>query len=373
MIWIVFALMTGAAVLGASWPLLRSRKRPDGAASTIAFYKEQIAEIERDLARGQLPAAEAAGARTEAARRLLAASERSAVGGDVAPQTSGRRRAAAAAIVIAVPLAAFALYAQIGSPSEPDEPLIARAADPTRTGDLAAAVAKVEAHLIAHPEDGRGFKVIAPAYVRLGRFNEAVRAYDEALRLLGEDADTRADYGEALVAAAGGIVTGQARAAFDRALSEKADIPKARYYAALAIEQEGDKARAAQLYQKLLADAPPNAAWAPVVRDHLAGLSDASASAKVEAPPASEASAIATLDPEKRQEAIRGMVDRLAARLESNGDDPAGWLRLIRAYSVLQQMDKAKAALAKAREALNGNEGAERDLDALAKELGLEG
>jgi len=374
MIWIVFALMTGAAVLCAIWPLLRRRREGGAETRAIAFYKAQIVEIGRDVARGQLPAAEAAGARAEAARRLIAASERGAAPVEVATGATDRRRAAALAILIGIPVMTLALYGRLGSPDRPGEPLFARSADPAKMDDLGAAIAKIEAHLIAHPDDGRGFKVIAPAYMRLGRFGDAARAYGEALRLLGEDALTRADYGEALVATAGGIVTGEARAAFDRALDENADIPKARYYVALAVEQDGDKPRAAQMYQKLLAEAPPKAPWAPVVRERLAALTGASPPvAKVEAPPAGEAAAIAALDPEQREAAIRGMVARLAARLESDGDDPEGWMRLIRAYSVLQETEKAKAALAKARQALNGNDTAKRGLDQLAKELGLEG
>ncbi len=110
------------------------------------------------------------------------------------------------------------------------------------------------------------------------------------------------------------------------------------------------------------------------MRERLAGLGESApaASAKVDAPPSQEAAAIASLSPEQRQTAIQGMVDRLAARLAAKGDDPEGWRRLIRAYAVLQEQDKAKEALAKARAALDGDDAAKRDLDALAKELGLE-
>ena len=374
MIWVVFALITGAAALGALWPLLRRRSRPEGDARTVAFYKAQIAEIERDVGRGQLPEAEAVGARVEAARRLIAASERANSGVESAKGEDLRRRAAALIILIGVPLVAFGLYGNLGSPTESDQPILARLSDPSRGDDLGAAVAKIEAHLIAHPNDGLGFKVVAPAYMRMARYDEAVRAYSEALRLLGDNPEMRTDYGEAQVAAAGGVVTADARTAFQRALTQKPDLPKTRYYVALAAEQDGDKPRAVDLYQKLLADAPPGAAWAPVVRQRLAGLNgtEPTSAAKVDAPPSEEAAAIASLDADQRQAAIRGMVDRLAARLESKGDDPQGWLRLIRAYTVLQEQDKAKAALAKARESLNGNDAAKRDLDALAKELGLE-
>jgi cytochrome c-type biogenesis protein CcmH len=374
MIWAIFVLMTGAAVLCALWPLARQRRKREGEARTLAFYRAQMVEIDRDVARGQLPEAEAAGARAEAARRLVAASERGAEKGVDDGGAAFRRRAAALFILIGVPLVALGLYARLGSPEEPDEPILARLRDPTRANDLNAAIARIEAHLIAHPDDGRGFKVVAPAYMRLARYDEAVKAYGEALRLLGESADSRADYGEAQVAAAGGVVTANARAAFQKALSETPGLPKARYYIALAAEQDGDKSRAADLYAKLLADAKPDAPWAPAVRQRLAALQapGAAPSAKVDAPPGEEAAAIASLAPDQRVTAIRGMVDRLAARLETKGDDPEGWLRLIRAYAVLQENDKAKAALAKAREALNGDDAARRNLDALAKELGLE-
>ena len=371
MIWVVFALMTGAAVLCALWPLARKRASAEGETRAVAFYKAQIAEIDRDVARGQLPQAEAEGARIEASRRLIAASERAERGGGAARPAP--RLAAALLILIGVPLVAFGLYGRYGNPGEPDEPIAARLNDPAHGDDLQAAVAKIESHLLTHPNDGVGFKVIAPAYLRMGRFDDAVKAYGQALRLLGDSPELRADYGEALVAAANGVVTADARVAFQQALAKDPRSAKARYYLALAAEQDGDKQCAGETYKALLAESP-NAPWAPTVRMRLAALGEMApaATAKIAAPPKEEAAAIASLSPEQRQAAIHGMVDRLAARLAAKGDDPAGWLRLIRAYSVLQEQDKAKAALAKAREALNGDAAAKRDLDALAKELGLE-
>jgi len=369
MLWVAFALMTGAAVLCALWPLSRRRSGPQGQARAIAFHKAQLAEIDRDVERGQLPPGEAAGARAEAARRLIAASEaaKSAAPGDGRP--SVRARAAAAVIIaVVVPGVALGLYARIGSPNLPDQPILSRAADPAKSDDIDAALAKVEAHLIAHPDDGLGFKVIAPVYMHLGRFDDAAKAYGEALRLLGEDAPLRADYGEALTAAAGGIVTAQARAAFEQALAKQGDSPKARYYLGLAAEQEGDKAKAIALYEKLAEDAPGDAPWLGVLRERLAALKGAAAGA---APDADAAAAVAALDPDAQQAAIRGMVERLAARLAQNGDDAQGWLRLIRAYCVLHETDKARQAMAQARKAMAGDAAAGRDLDALAREFGL--
>ena len=363
MLWVAFALMTGAAILCALWPLSRGRSAPQGQARAIAFHKAQLAEIDRDVERGQLPPGEAAGARAEAARRLIAASDAA----NATPGAGGarsRRRAAVVIIFLVVPAVTLGLYSRFGSPNLPDQPLLARAADFANTGDLGAALAKIEAHLIADPNDGRGFAVVAPVYMHLSRFDEAAKAYETALRLQGEDARMRADYGEALTAAAGGIVTAQARAAFEQALAKQSDLSKARYYIGLAAEQDGDKPKAIALYRKLLDDAPASARWRAIVRERLVALG---------APPAAagEAAAIAALDPEAQQAAIRGMVENLAARLAQNGGDAQDWLRLIRAYCVLHDTDKARDAMARARKALAGNETAARDLDALAQEFGL--
>ncbi|MCK5550734.1 MAG: hypothetical protein KAI41_09390 [Hyphomicrobiaceae bacterium] len=65
------------------------------------------------------------------------------------------------------------------------------------------------------------------------------------------------------------------------------------------------------------------------------------------------------------------MVQRLATRLEQNGDDLPGWLRLVRAHTVLGRKDKAEKALARAKSQFAGNTQAIEQLDALAAELGL--
>jgi cytochrome c-type biogenesis protein CcmH len=367
MLWVAFAFMTGAAILCALWPLSRRRSGLEGDARAIAFHKAQLAEIDRDVDRGQLPPGEAAGARAEAARRLIAASDAAKAGQSAGDgRASIRARAAVVIVFVVIPAVTFGLYFRLGSPGLPDQPILARAGDPAGINDLGAALAKIEAHLIANPADGRGFKVVAPVYMRLGRFEEAARAYGEALRLLGEDAPTRADYGEALTAAAGGIVTAQARAAFEQALTDRSDLPKARYYIGLAAEQEGDKPKATTIYQKLLADRPGDAPWLAIVRQHLAGLDGAPAAAAN-----GEAAAIAALDPDAQQAAIRAMVARLADRLAQNGGDAQGWQRLIRAYGVLHETDKARDALTRARKAMAGDEAANHGLDALAQELGL--
>ena len=262
MVWFVLAGMAACVVLAAVWPLLRrsSSMKADPGLNEAAFYKAQLDEIKRDVERGLLPQGEAESARAEAARQLIAV----ASDPPQAPPPGGRLTRLAAAILIAVglPAVAFPLYARLGQPSIPDEPLASRKPALETPGGIEAAIAAVEAHLAAKPDDGQGWAVIAPVYMRLERYADAAHAYAEALRILGEDPLRRAAYGEALVAAAGGVVTADAHKAFDRALTEKPGQPEARYYLALAAEQDGKKADAIQDYQSLLAEFAPRGALA---------------------------------------------------------------------------------------------------------------
>jgi cytochrome c-type biogenesis protein CcmH len=358
MVWFVLAGMAALAVLAALWPLLRPSPaaKADPAANEAAFYKAQLEEIRRDVERGLLPQGEAESARAEAARRLIAASDAS----EAPPPARRTRLAAAALIAVGLPAVAFSLYARLGQPMLPDEPLASRKVAPQSNGGIEAAVAAVEARLVTNPDDGKGWAVIAPVYMRLERYAEAAHAYAEALRLLGEEPLRRAAYGEALVAAAGGVVTDDARQAFDRALTDQPGQPQARYYLALAAEQDGKKADAIKDYQSLLADSAPDARWRSMVNAHLAALTGAPA-------PATDAAAI----PEAQRPMIEGMVSKLATRLASNGGDVDEWSRLIRAYTVLHEADKAKAALVDAHKALASDANAVASLDALARNLGL--
>jgi cytochrome c-type biogenesis protein CcmH len=366
MVWFVLAGMAAFAVLAALWPVLRpssSSANADAASNEAQFYKAQLEEIKRDVERGLLPQGEAESARAEAARRLIAAGSGAR---QAAPRAAPRNRLAAAVLIaIGLPAIAFPLYALLGQPQMPDEPLGSRKGATETTGEIEAAVAAVEARLIAKPDDGKGWAVIAPVYMRLERYADASHAYSEALRLLGEDPMRRAAYGEALVTAAGGVVTDEARETFDRALAEQPGQPQARFYLALGAEQDGKRADAVGAYESLLADSPPNAPWRTVVNARLAALKGETAPQEV------SAGASPAAIPAAQRPMIEGMVIRLATRLASSGGSVDEWLRLIRAYAVLHQADKAKAALADARKALQPDVNAVASLDALARDLGL--
>ena len=337
--------------------------KPDSAANEAEFYKAQLEEIRRDVDRGLLPQGEAESARAEAARRLIATASKPS---ETPPPARRTRLAAATLIAVGLPAVAFSLYSRLGQPMLPDEPLASRKVAPqTMTSDIGAAVAAVEARLIAKPDDGKGWAVIAPVYMRFERYGDAAHAYSEALRILGEDAPRRAAYGEALVAAAGGVVTHEARQAFDRAVADQPGQPQARYYLALAAEQDGKKADAIRDYESLLADSPPDALWRSAVNVRLAALKGEPA------PTEPGAGSSAAVIPDAQRPMIEGMVSKLATRLASNGGGVDEWSRLIRAYTVLHEGDKAKAALVSARKALAPDTNAVASLDALARNLGL--
>jgi cytochrome c-type biogenesis protein CcmH len=211
--------------------------------------------------------------------------------------------------------------------------------------------------------------VLAPVLARLGRYDEAVRAYHNSITYNGDNAALRADLGEALAAAAGGVVTSEAKAEFERAVAMNADEVKARYFLGLAAEQDGRGAEAASIWGAMLAKAPPDAPWRPVVQAALARVGGSSA------PALSDDAAAAAKDMSEadRGAMIRGMVERLASRLKQNGDDVEGWLRLVRAYMVMGDRDKAKGALTDARQAVANDAERLRQLNEGLKNLGLDG
>ncbi len=341
--WILMAVMTAVASLAVLAPL--GRRPADAEGSARSIYRDQLNELGREREQGLIGESEAEAARIELSRRLLKA-------GETPPKRERQGRAAIIAgfLVAAVllPIGAVGVYLHLGSPAAPDQPLASRetvAAD----ADIATLIGKVEQHLRDDPNDGAGWELLGPVYLKLGRFDDAVRAYGNALRILGSTADREALLGEALTSQAGGVVTVDAKAAFGRALALDPKNARAGFYAAVAAGQGGDRAAAIAAWTKLIGEAPADAAWLPVARAELQ---------KIENPaPGPDAAAIAdaaSKPPEQQQAMIEGMVARLADRLATAPEDVEGWARLFRAYMVLGKSDEASAALARARTALAG-------------------
>lgn len=210
MIWAVFALMTGAAALCVLLPLARARQARS--IDDADFYRSELAVIDRDVERGLISDADARATKAEAARRLLAAD---AAARQLTPSL-WRKRVAALSSIAMIGGVGLGLYAYLGHPNLPDQPLLARQSAPPDQTDIMTALAKIETHLAKDPDDGRGHEVIAPIYLRMGRYDDAVKSWTQAIRVLGSTPARETSLGEALVFAAKGTVTPEARAPMPR-------------------------------------------------------------------------------------------------------------------------------------------------------------
>jgi cytochrome c-type biogenesis protein CcmH len=385
-LWPILTLMTLGAVIAVWWPLAR-RQSSVRSGSDIAVYRDQLDEIDRDQAASRIGNVEAEAARVEVSRRLIAAAE-TAKARSVAPAAGPAgwyRRATLAAGIVLLPAGAGAVYLSLGSPGLVSVSMNAATGGQPLPAGIEHTVAEVETYMESNPRNGRGWELLAPVYLRLGRFDDAVRARRNALEIFGPDAAHLGDLGEAMVMASGGVVTAEAKSLFERANAADPEDVMAQYYLGLSAKQDGRRDEAEKRWHALVSRAGEGAEWLPLVKDALARIDEKGPSAVVAAPAsgaakaapkgpsAREVAAAAQLAPAERNGMIEGMVARLAQKMAENGADVEGWLRLIKAYSVLGERDKALAAAANARSALAGNSANLRRIGELAKELGLEG
>lgn len=358
-IWIILLAMTAAAVMMVLWPLSRHSVVRGQADPNVQFYRDQIAEIDRDRDRGVLLPAEAEAAKAEAGRRLLRATGMEDTAFAAVGEPALRRRRAVSTLALSVvPILAIAVYGAYGSPHIFDRPVADAPRPQAQAPDLAAAVSQIEGHLAQHPQDGRGWEVLAPVYIRMGRVDDAVKAYGTALRILGDDADRLSNYGEALVLSKNGLISAEAQAAFEKAAKLDSGAPKARFYLAQAAEQDGQTEKAKAAYAELLSISPADAPWTPLVKEQLARLGVPEPAAPAGAPQVGSGD-------------ILRMVSGLAERLETQGGSADEWARLMRSYAVLGQRDKAEAAAQRARQALAQDDAGLKTIESMARELKL--
>jgi cytochrome c-type biogenesis protein CcmH len=394
LLWVIFGGLTALVLFALLRPLTSGTAGDESrAAFDATVYRDQLGEVESDRERGLIGAADAEAARIEIARRLLASDEEAR--GDDAQPSRVPAKAVAIGLAVILPALALGLYLVYGSPRLPDQPLVARLQDPASDKNLEALVARVEARLREHPDDGEGWDVIAPVYMGWHRYADAAEAFRQATLLLGESAKRLAGYGQALVLANDGVVTEDARAVLERASALDPDLIQPKLVLIIAKEQDGQLAAAAEAWRALIASAPADAPWRKLAEERLAqdeaklagsapdqpvpdkAVPDqqaATAGAPMQdkgAPTAEDIAAAQNMNPADRQGMIERMVQELADRLSQNSDDLAGWLKLVRAYSVLDRKDDAVKALERAKTQFSGDAAALGQLDALAAELGL--
>lgn len=368
--WIIAGALTAFVVAGLLMPLLRRRSASiDRGAYDLAVYRDQLAEIDRDLARGEIGAEQAAAARTEVERRLLAIAPAADTSAETARPRPTAQRMTSIVLAVFVPAVALGAYLSLGAPGIPSQPFAERktAVDAKTQATLALTqlAERQAARLASAPDDREGWLLLARTYADLQRYADAARVYGQAIENGFDEAEVYAAQGEALTAAADGTVVPQARQAFAASLERNPNQPRARYYAGLALAQDGLVREALNIWTALLREAPATASWrtfvAAQVRRAAAALgedapAEAAETAPSPAPPAAGAAspsqadvaAVQAMSEADRAAFVRSMVEQLANRMEEQPDNLEGWLRLARAYGVLGETDRATAALARA-------------------------
>jgi len=359
--WLLVGSLSAAVMALFAWPLIRPRRLAPAGERDLAVYRDQLGELDREVARGLLPEAEAASARLEIQRRLLAAAE-------VEPARPQDRRepqraGAWALLLLLLPVTAVAIYLDLGRPSLPSTPFAGRSIAPPVDQELINIVDRLRAKMKANPGDPKGWTLLAEAEAKLGRYQESADAYGEAIarhRARGEtpDAELQSLYGEALTAAADGQVTPTAQAAFAAALALDAKEARARYYTALAQVQAGHLDAALSQWVALENDSPAEAPWRGVLagqiettakqlgRDPatLPGRRSAPAVPSGAGPTTQDMANAANMTAEQGAAIIDNMVADLARRLKAEPSDVEGWLKLANAYDQLGRAEEARAA-----------------------------
>ena len=354
----LLALLAFASLLPILAPLLRgSRPAPSRASFDQAVYRDQLHELDRDIARGLMAQTEADVARLEIQRRLLAADKRPA-----APPRLAQSPVLAGLVFVFIAAGSVSCYLWLGAPFLPDAPYSARQAEvaPAQgTSSLEKTTETLAAKLKQDPSDAAGWLLYGHNLAMLREWDQAEDAYRHAIALGQTNPDILGDHAEIMVMQAGGTVTPAAMAAFQAVLKADPSSGIARYYLAIAAMQAGEPRRAIEGLQVLLAelpgDTPLRAQLGLKVAEaaHAAGIPVpelAKGAPAMQAPtqaPGPDAKAIADagkMPDDQREAMIRGMVASLAAKQATDPSNLDGWLRLGQAYAVLHETDKAAEA-----------------------------
>ncbi|KMK67949.1 c-type cytochrome biogenesis protein CcmI [Puniceibacterium sp. IMCC21224] len=395
---IPFWIISGALglVVVALLVLALLRNRPDGGvadSSDLQVYRDQLREVERDVARGVLAEADAERLRAEISRRILAADAelRATVTATQAPR--GVALATAGLILIIVLVGGYGLYSTLGVPGYGDLALRDRiaAADERRKNrpsqieaegqlpplpatdapkEYLALVDRLRQAVEDRPDDLQGHVLLARSEATLGNFIRAYMAQERIVAIRGDDATARdyADLADMMVLAAGGYVSPEAERVLDGALSRDPNNGVARYYGGLMLQQNDRPDVAFRLWDTLLRASNPDDAWVPPITAQIGELALRAGvtgyqipdlgGTTLAGPGQDDIAAAENLSPEERQEMIRGMVSQLSDRLASQGGTPEEWARLIGAYGVLGNAEQAIAIWENAQEVFAGNDAA---------------
>lgn len=391
-----FWIITLAMAAVVSLLLIRALIRNDGsdladaAAFDMQVYRDQLAEVERDVARGVVPAEDAGRIKTEISRRILAADTALQSGGAA---TAGPKPVVIGLVTLLLIAGSLALYFQIGQPGYGDLALADRIAfaeemRKTRPGQQEALAQmpplppiqelspryvelmdKLRETVAERPDDLQGQQLLAQNEASIGNFPGAVIAQRRVLEIKGEKATASeiTDYAELMVMSAGGYVSPEAENALSAALDADPEDGRARYYIGLMMIQNGRPDISFRIWDTLLRRGPADAPWIEPIKAQimevaaLAGVKytlPAIGNGTAKGPSADDIEAAGEMTAAERMEMIGGMVAGLSDRLATEGGPPEEWARLITSLGVLGQSEQALAIFNNAIEVFAGNPGA---------------
>ena len=391
--WIFAGLLSILAVLILISPILGGRKDATvGSTSDVAVYRDQLKELDADIARGVLGVTEADASRLEISRRLLAADERQTAAISVSPRSSSNF--AVAALMAAVTLGSLVTYNLLGSPETPDQPLAERTLRLTQeqaeqqfaTNQAPRELDARETELLSRlrdalkqrPDDLQGHRLLASTLNSIGDFAGAASAQKDVIRILADEATTDdfAEIAEFMIFAAGGYVSPETDQALARALQLNSTNQRARYYSGVSMAQNGKPELAMQLWAGLLKEGDDNAPWKEPVREQMRSLASANGlqlpESLLRGPTQEDVDAASDMSDQDREAMIKGMVDNLSDRLANEGGTPAEWARLIRALGVLGNLDQANAIFVEAKNTFAEDASAIAAVTEAAESVGLE-
>jgi len=396
-LWAILTIMSGIAAVFVAIPILRRRDLRLGSDSSgFELFREQIRELDREVANGTISSEDASVTRAEIERRTLAAAR----GQRQVSMTGLSDRGRAFCIAIAVGWVAVGsalLYSSIGRPDllTNSETAFVAGSDSAATvtdnvqplGDVNEMITRLADRLAREPGDLAGWQMLGWSYFKVGRYAEAADAYARAVSLAPKNGELLSLQAEALVNLNGGSVSEAALALVEKSLELDPSNPRATYFKGVSLDEAGDTAAAVDLWLTMLDNSSSEAVWLPDLKTHIreralaAGI-DLGARAEALRPsdPAPEMSgpteadiaAAAEMTPDARQEMVMGMVSGLAESLKQQPDNLEGWQRLIRSYAVLGNRSAADAAFADAMEAFRDQPEARSQLQSIAREVGLD-
>ena len=388
---ITFWISAGAMGLMVAVVLLQALRRgaESEGAQDVVIYRDQLTEIDRDVARGILAEEEAGRLKVEVSRRLLEADRHEATAGRV------RSGLVPGLAVVAALLGALWIYVTIGAPGYGDLPLVERLAASEEAYATRPSQAEVEAArgawvapegadaeslalleklreaVAGRPDDLQGQELLVQNEYAFGNMAGARAAQEAVVRIKGAGAtsDDWLRLAELSIYAAGGLVTPEAEAALGEVLTRAPQDGAARFWIGLMAAQVDRPDRAFQMWEPLLAEGPADAPWIQPIRERIEEIAMAAGvpyTLPVAGPSQADIEAAGQMSEEDRQTMIAGMVAGLEERLMSSGGTLEEWLQLLTALQVLGDGARHQAAFDAARAAFAADPTALKALEELA-------